>query len=224
VDRELIARDPAQVNAHFREADQKLKALDPPAGGAGPPPAEICPDREACRRAVLAEAEAIATARPELSMAALLRARLLVADGKADEAVTLLGAECQKVVDRLPCLQGRVQAAAKVKGTDRLTDAAKDLMGVCGTPTICAEMANWVGDIRTNRGEVNLALVMYERAARVDPAETRWLKLADAASAAGAHMRAADALEQVARRRGGHDPKLKQRIEDEQRRAMLPGL
>jgi hypothetical protein len=226
VDRELIARDPMQVSARFREADARLKALEQsaPAQGAPPPAEGICADREACRRAVLAEAEAIGSARPDLGTAALLRARLLVVEGKAEEAMKLLAVECQKVSDRVLCLQGRVQAAARIKGTDRLTEAAKDLLGAsCGTPGRCAEMATWVGDIRSGRGELNLAFVLYERAARVDPTEARWLKLADAASAAGAHLRAADALEQVARRRGRQDPELKKRIEEEQRRGVFPG-
>jgi hypothetical protein len=226
VDREIIARDPAQVRAHLREADARLKVLEQsaPAQGAPPPADGICSDREACRRVVLDEAEAIALAQPDLGIAALLRARLLVVDGKPEEAFKLLAVECQKASDRIPCLQGRVQAAARIKGTDRLTEAAKELLGAaCGTPVRCAETASWVGDIRSGRGEVNLALVMFERAARVDPTEARWLKLADAASVAGAHLRAADALEQVARRRGGRDAALQQRIEEEQRRGMLPG-
>jgi hypothetical protein len=49
------------------------------------------------------------------------------------------------------------------------------------------------------------------------------LQLADAASAAGAHGEALEALEKVARRRGGADPALKARIEAE-RAKVLEGL
>jgi hypothetical protein len=221
IHREVIARDPTDVTARLRKADLRIRALAQ--GPKGPlPSAEICPDREACRREVLAEAAAIGEARPDLAAAARLRAGLLLADGKPEEAAALLATECERVSDRLPCLQARVQAAAQIKGTDRFTEAAKELLGsACGTPASCAEMSNWVADIRTNRGEMNLAYGLYERAARLDPTEVRWLKLADAASRAGWHLRAVDALEQVARRRGQADPEIKKRIENEQRRSVL---
>jgi hypothetical protein len=76
-----------------------------------------------------------------------------------------------------------------------------------------------VGDLRTVRGETGLALEMYERAARVDPTELRWLALADAASRAGAHARAVEALQRIALRHGGRDPALARRIEEERQRA-----
>jgi len=223
INREVIARDPALIAARYRVADRRLKAMTAGASD-NPKPEEVCPDREACRREVLAQAEAIASQKPDLSTATELRAQLLLAHNKSEEAERLLAAECQRVTDRGPCLQARVRAASQIKSVDRFTEASKEFLGVsCGTPAGCADSSTWIADIRTNRGEVNLALGLYERAARVDPTEERWLKLADAASRAGAHLRAADALEQVSRRRGGRDPALKKRIEEEQRRAMLPG-
>jgi predicted Zn-dependent protease len=66
-----------------------------------------------------------------------------------------------------------------------------------------------------------LALGLLGRAAREDPNnEQRWLQLADAASGAGAHMQAIEALEKVARRHGGADPALKQRIDAEHAAAL----
>lgn len=221
VDREVIARDPNAVSARSREAELRLRALAE--GPRGPMPADaICPDREACRREVLEQAAAIGRVAPDLAIAALLRARLLLVDGKAAEALRLLTPECEKATDRLPCLQLRVKAASEIKGEDRITEASRDLLAAaCSNLALCADVANWIGDLRTGRGEPSLALALYERAARVDPTDQRWFKLADAASRAGSHLRAVDALQQVARRHGG-DADLARRIEEEQRRAALP--
>ena len=138
--------------------------------------------------------------------------------------MSLLEIECQKVTDRLPCLQARVLAAAQIKeprtapagAPDRLAAAAKELVGnACNTAVSCADMATWVGEVRRGRGEIGLALAMYERAARADPTEARWLKLADVAAGSDEHGRAAEALERVAQRQGGGDPELRKRIQAE---------
>jgi len=221
LDREVIARDPGEVSARVREVEVRLQILGAPPS-APHPAAGLCPDREACRREVLDQATAIASIQPLISTAALIRSRLLLADGKPEEAARLLEAECEKVTDRLLCLQARVRAASQIKDPERLNAAAKELIAyACATPSTCAEMATWIGDLRTGRGEMNLALGMYERAARVDPTEARWLRLAESATRVGAHAVAAEALEKVAQRKG-HDPELKKRIEDEKRRSLLP--
>ena len=215
---EIIARDPGEIGARVRESEARLAALETGK------PEDLCADREACRKAIRAHATAIALSRPESATAALLRARLLVVDKKPEEAASLLEVECQKVTERILCLQARVTAAAQIKGArpaasgapDRLGAAAKELVGnACNTPVSCADMATWVGDIRRGRGEIGLALVMYERAARADPTEERWLKLAAVASSVDEHGRAAEALERVAQRHGGGDGELRERIKTE---------
>jgi hypothetical protein len=218
---EVIARDPAEVGARAREVEARLAAL-----GTGKPEG-LCDDRDACRRAILAHAAAIALSRPEAATAALIRSRLLLLDKKPEDAVSLLEIECQKVTDRIPCLQARVLAAAQIKDLrpatpglpapqDRLAAAAKELVGnACNTPVSCADMATWVGEVRRGRGEIGLALAMFERAARSDPTEARWLKLADVASSGEEHGRAAEALERIAQRQGGGDAELKKRIQAE---------
>jgi hypothetical protein len=215
---EVIARDPAEVGARTREAGARLDAL------ATGKPEGLCADAAACHKEILDHAAAIALSRPESATAALIRSRLLLVDKKPEEAVSLLEIECQKVTERIPCLQARVSAAAEIKdphpgragAQDRLGAASKELIGnACTTAMSCADMATWVGDIRRGRSEMGLALAMYERAARADPTEARWLKLADMASGAGEHGRAAEALERVAQRHGGGDPELKQRIQAE---------
>ena len=215
---EIIARDPGEIGARVRESEARLTALETGK------PEDLCADREACHKTVLAHATAIALSRPESATAALLRARLLVVDKKPEEAVSLLEVECQKVTERILCLQARVTAAAQIKephptangASDRLAAAAKELIGnACNTPVSCADMATWVGDLRRNRGEIGLALVMYERAARADPTEERWLKLAAVASSVDEHGRAAEALERVAQRLGGGNAELRERIKNE---------
>jgi hypothetical protein len=215
---EVIARDPTEIGARARESTLRLDAL------ATGKPEGLCADRDACHKAILDHAAAIALSHPELATATLIRSRLLLVDHKPEEAVTLLEIECQKVTERIPCLQARVSAAAQIKdphpgragAQDRLGAAAKELIGnACTTAVSCADTATWIGDIRQGRGEMGLALAMYERAARADPTEARWLKLADMASNAGEHGRSAEALERVAQRHGGGDPELKQRIQAE---------
>ncbi|MFO0760142.1 MAG: O-antigen ligase family protein [Byssovorax sp.] len=211
--REVIARDPTQIGARYREGDLLLRALE----GEGAP--GLCPDREACAREITAQADAIAQTRPDATTAPLLRARLLVVGGQIEQATALLEAECTKVSDRVSCLRARLLTAQKLPGPARFNTAAKDLIGAaCTTPQACAETASWIGDLRTSRGETGLALEMYERAARVEPTEARWTVLADAASRAGAHARAVEALQRIAIRHG-HDPELARRIEEERSRA-----
>jgi predicted Zn-dependent protease len=112
-----------------------------------------------------------------------------------------------------------------VKAPAPLDAASKDLLGLaCATPLDCANMATWISGLRAGRGEGGMALALLARAAREDPNdETRWLRLADAASSAGAHGEALDALEKVARRRGGADEALKRRI-DAERSHVMDGL
>ena len=219
---EVIARDRDNVSARLRESEARLNAL------ATGKPEGLCPDAAVCEKAILAHATAIAQVEPHSATAPLLRSRLLIVNGKPEEAVRLLEIACQTVTDRITCLRARVVAAAGIKETSpgtvaapgRFDAAAKELVGnACSTPLSCADTSTWIGNIRQNRGENGLALAMYERAARADPTEARWLKLADVASSVGEHSRAAEALERVAQRHGGADPALKARIQLERSRA-----
>jgi hypothetical protein len=139
--------------------------------------------------------------------------------------VKLLETSCDLVSDRRPCLQTRVVAAAKIKAPAVLDTASKDLLGLaCISSVDCADTATFLAGIRSSRGEGGMALVLLARAAREDPGnDARWLALADAASSAGAHGEALDALEKVARKRGGADPALKKRI-DAERSQVMDGL
>jgi lipopolysaccharide biosynthesis regulator YciM len=115
-----------------------------------------------------------------------------------------------------------VLAATKVRLPAAIDAASKELLAAsCGTAVQCAEMATWLANARMARNETGVALGLLARAAREDPTnEERWLRLADTASQAGAHSQAVDALERVARRRGGADAALKQRIETERAKVL----
>ena len=217
-DREAILRDSKLVAPRVREAEVRLDALakDSTTGA--------CADRAHCRAEVLEHADAIAVAHPDASVALELRARVLVAEQKPEEAVKLLDKGCDRVSDRPSCLRARVAAASVVKAPELVNAAAKDLLGAaCVTPAICADTATWLAGVRSGRKERGAALALLSRAAREDPNEARWLRVAEAASASGAHVQAADAFEKVAKHRGGADPELKRRIEAE-RRSALGGL
>jgi tetratricopeptide (TPR) repeat protein len=213
-DRAAIERDRLAFGPRLREAQALLAALGPgDKSGA-------CVDRAQCAREIEGHAAALEAAQPDRSVATQIRARLLLADKRADEAEALLAARCAQTSDRPECLRARTLAAAEAASPDKLAAASKDLLAAsCLSPAACAEAATWLGDLRMGRGEAGTALAFYARAAREDPTEPRWLKLADVASRAGAHAQAADALERVAQKRGG-DEALRRRIAEERARAM----
>jgi tetratricopeptide (TPR) repeat protein len=218
-DREAIARDPAAIAPRVREAEARIDELG------RPEPSPLCGDHAHCRDEILEHADAIARADPDSATALNLRARIFLAEGKPEEAVKLLEKECDRVGERVPCLRERAEAAARIKAGAPLASASKELLGAaCVTNTDCADTATWLANLRLGRNEASAALALLTRAAREDPSdEARWIRVADAATRAGAHVQAAEALEKVAKRRGGADPDLLRRI-DEERKQALGGL
>lgn len=213
-DREAILRDPSRVGPRMREALALIRALDPASGSS------LCEDRARCDEAIEAHARALDIAEPRASFAAQIRARKRMAEGQPDDAERLLSTECSRASDRVLCARLRVEAAALLKGPDRLSAAVRDyLSAACSRARECADAAQWAGDMRAGRGEWGAALSLYGRAAREDPGEDRWLSLAEAASRAGAHTEAVEALEKVLQKRGGSDPAIRKRIEDERSKA-----
>ncbi|MFT3775294.1 MAG: O-antigen ligase family protein [Minicystis sp.] len=215
-DREALLRDPKLIQPRVREVEVRLQAI------ANGDATGVCADRAHCRGEILEHADAIAAAHPDASVAVEMRARLLVAEGKPEEAVKLLEKGCDRVAERPSCLRVRVIAAAAIKAPEVLNGASKDLLGAsCVTNQACADTAEWLAGIRLSRNELGAALALLSRAAREDPnGEARWLKVAEVASRSGAHVQAADALEKVAKQRGGADPELKRRIEAERSHAL----
>jgi tetratricopeptide (TPR) repeat protein len=213
-DLEAIRRDPTLLDPRIREAEARIAALSASkdvkdakdakdVGGSG---IAICADAASCRQEVLEQANAIARLSPASALPAILEAHLLIAEGKPEEAAKSLESACAAVkpADRAGCLQVRVTAAAKVKAPALLDAASKELLGAaCVTPQSCANTATLLASLRMSRGENGAGLALLARATREDPSDDgRWIALADAASAAGAHAEALNALEHVARRRG----------------------
>jgi tetratricopeptide (TPR) repeat protein len=213
-DQVAIERNSLAFGPRLREAQTLLAAMAPgDKSGA-------CVDRVQCAREIEVHASALEAAQPDRSVAAQIRARLLLVEKRPDEAEALLAARCAQTRDRPECLRARTLAAAEATSPEKLTAASKDLLAAsCLAPVTCAETATWLGDLRLNRGEAGSALAFYARAAREEPTEARWLKLADAASRAGAHGQAADALERVAQKRGWDDA-LRRRVAAERARVM----
>jgi hypothetical protein len=207
--REAIRRDAAASEPRWAVADVLLGAL------AGEQPQDLCAGelRAACAEEIEAHAAAIEAAERGSYLAAEIRARGMMLDGRAAKAEEMLAEVCHRVADRPPCLRLRVRAAAESGIPARLVAASKDLLAeACSAQPPCAAAATWLGDLMASRKAWGAAVVHYERAVSAEPSEARWEKLADAAVGAGSHVRAVEALEQVLRARGGRDPALEQRI------------
>ncbi|MDI1451160.1 hypothetical protein [Polyangium sp. 6x1] len=120
----------------------------------------------------------------------------------------------------LPRLSQYESTAADALSVARIDAASKDLLAAtCLSASACAEAAGFLARIRENRGDSGSALTLYDRAAREEPTEARWLALADAASRAGAHAQAVMALERVAQKRGMTE-ELRKRIAEERARVL----
>lgn len=177
--------------------------------------------RGGCIAAAARHAELVEKAVPRHSGGLRARAALLRRTGRAEEAERLLAGRCNSMSDRPVCLQARLEAAAEARPSTQLPAAIKEyLASRCAKAEDCAAAASLVGELEIGRGEPGSALGYFRRAATEAPTEQRWLKLADAASAIGAHAQAAEALEKVARLRGRVDDQLNARIASERAAAM----
>ncbi|WP_437607162.1 O-antigen ligase family protein [Sorangium sp. So ce834] len=219
---EAVARDPSRIGARWAAGTALLAMLeDPTSARCGGDEAQ----RGTCERQVEAHAAAIQGTKSDSYLAVQLRARLLLARKKSAEAEQLLAESCERLDNRLGCLRLRVVAASQLGSSERLLPALRDLMpAACSSHAECASAATWVGDLLAARKDYSSAVTYYARAAQDEPTEERLRKLADAASAAGAHVEAASALERLLQRRGGNDAELRRRILDERGKALAPTL
>ena len=215
-DNEALVRDSRLLGPHIREAETRLSVLkNKDTTGT------ICEDRAKCSREIREHADALASSHPTESVSATLVARLLVIEGKPEDADLLLSERCVHVRDRAECLRVRLEAAAKTDGPDRMDLATREYLGAsCLSSDTCAVAATLAAVIREQRGDSASAIALYARAAREEPTEGRWLALADAASRGGAHAQSVDALEHVAAKRGGWDDALRKRVIEERGRAL----
>lgn len=226
--REALARDSSLLRPHAALAGDLLQDLERATAAAraerDSAAASPCSDEQ--RAACVAELEthlrAVAQLDPNTSWADQLRFRFLLLNNQVDEALTLLATRCPTVVDRLSCMQAQLAVAIRAKlPTGQLGLLVKDMAALsCSSDTACAGAMAWAGDTLASLGDLGGAMTYYERALRDVPNEAEWLKLAGVASRIGAHARAAEALERVARLRGGGDADLKARIDTERARAL----
>lgn len=219
-DTKAIDLDSRLLGPHVRECEMRLALLkNKDTTGT------LCEDREKCGREIREHAESIAVSHPIESISATLVARLLVTEGKPDQADTLLAERCIHVRDRSDCMRVRVEAAAKTAGQDRVDIATREFLGAsCLSSEACAQAATFAAVIREQRGDAASAIALFGRAAREEPSEARWMALADAASRGGAHAQSVDALERVAAKRGGWDEALRKRVIEERARALQKSL
>jgi O-antigen ligase/tetratricopeptide (TPR) repeat protein len=215
---ELLRRDPTNSSGHAHLADYYLAELS-----MGEKSAVCAGDgRLACSQQFERSVTILDRFSPNLSRSAQYRARLLLADGKPEEAEALLAARCTEVDDMASCQFARAYAAAAVKSKPEVLHVAlRELQQVaCGSATECAATATTIGDILAARGEWGTALTHYRRACSDDPSVSRWVRLGDASSKVGLHAQAADALEKAAQLRGDSDATLRARIERERNQAL----
>jgi tetratricopeptide (TPR) repeat protein len=215
---ELLKRDPANARGQSHLASFYLSEL------LNGEKSSICAGtgRTACSLEFERSVAVVDQTYPMFSHGAQLRARLLLAEGKAEQAENLLATRCAEVEDRASCYLARAYAAAAIRGKPEvLQTAVKELQQVaCGSSTECAATATTIGDILAARAEWGTALTHYKRACADDPNDSRWIRLADASSRVGLHAQAADALEKAAQLRGGADAALRARIENERSQAL----
>jgi hypothetical protein len=218
-DTEAILRDSRLLGPRIRESEMRLAALkNKDTTGTA------CEDRSKCAREIREHAEALAISHPEESVSATILARLLVLEGKPEDADLLLSNRCIHVRDRADCLRVRLEAAAKTTGAERVDLATREYLGAsCLSSEVCAAAATFAAVVREQRGDAASAITLYGRAAREEPTEARWMALAEAASRGGAHAQCVDALEHVATKRGGWDDALRNRVVEERARALGKG-
>ncbi|WP_437503526.1 O-antigen ligase family protein [Sorangium sp. So ce1099] len=222
---EAIARAPSRVVARWAAGDVLLAMLEEPSSPRCGGLEDGEGKRAACEQQIEAHAAAIQRQQENAFFAVQLRARLLLLRKQSAEAEQLLAGSCERLDNRVGCLRLRVQAASQMASPERLPHAIRDLLSAsCSSLAACAATSTWAGDLLVARKDHQSAVTYYARAAQDEPTEERLLKLANAASEAGAHVEAASALERLLQRRGGNDPALRKRILDEKAKALAPEL
>ena len=208
LDKLLLGRDPMDPGAHARAARRLV--------------ASVAAKRLACDTGSPCDVElelhlaALAARTPKRSTAAVIRAEMLVARGEPARADQLLKRHCLQVDDPGQCASARASVAAALPESEPLAAATRDLLLVaCTDAQSCAVAASFAGDLRARRGDWATAAALYARAVRETPNEQRYRTLGVAASHAGLHGQAIDALERALALHGQADATLAREIENE---------
>jgi hypothetical protein len=159
---------------------------------------------------------------PDQSEGLTMRARLLVLEGRGDDAVALLTLKCPKMADRLACMS---TLARIMLGLGHVREFDELLRGMAAAPCgsvdgDCPGYATGIGDLFLARTDWANALTQYSKAAELAPTAERWAKVGEAASRLGLHVEALHALLNASRMSAnGRDPEVASRIAKERRLA-----
>ncbi|MFC1641095.1 O-antigen ligase family protein [Myxococcota bacterium] len=217
---EALQRDPTLIGPRLTRAHEWLDQVNKDPKGADSGPCSGA-QREACLKRVEEQARRIAEVEPGSDAPLILQARVLMLRGQPAAAGNLLKERCGEAAS-VECSRWRVMAANESKDAEEFEKAVSAYLAAsCSTSASCANAALWGAGLCAGRGDWLGAMKLYERSARESENPETWVKLADAASRAGQHTRAARALDRGRRggARGGAE--LETRLARERRNRLL---
>jgi hypothetical protein len=166
--RHAVQRDPQATAARIALARRLLDDVE------GQAPA--CADTVGC----LKEAEALLGQGTATTADLLkLRARVLIANGKADAAVRLLSNECRKLGRSLPCIASWIDAAKRAHDGEALHQAVLALQSEeCTVANRCTGLLWNAGQAALALEDKELAFRSLEETANIENSATRWREVA----------------------------------------------
>jgi tetratricopeptide (TPR) repeat protein len=192
VDEELARRAPDTTGALRRRVADVMSDLshDHP----------WCSDRNACVAPGLTAVESLIVREGEKCEPFVLRAQLLVAAGRARDALDGLTDALERTTERAPCLRALVRLCLET-GDKRRADAAFEsaTRSGCGSRDDCIDLYTWAATTEEARGNFVRAISFHKRAAELAPEKDDFLmSVAQLAERAGLTGEALDAYEKLA--------------------------
>lgn len=187
---DALQRQPDLVKAHVARGEHLLHQLSRADAG-------TCSgaQRESCIRAGLSNADQVTVHEARSTRGIELRARLLRASARPQEAEGFLMENCSRFPAASDCWKLRAEIAAELKEPARVRDAFDTfLASSCTSAERCASAALWAGRHLERHGQGIIAINYFSRAAQENPSREAWLALANAATRAGQRERARVAL------------------------------
>lgn len=163
-------------------------------------------------------------AEPNKSRWARVRAKLLEAQGKQQQAQELLHQVCDQVKDRYTCLKARVPLVQALGNDDELRQLldATALAGCTNAPA-CAQSYKWLATVHQGRKNYGAAANALVRVTRYDPMNAQaWEELGDMNAIIGTYGQATQAYAR-ARKLKPNDTRLQSK-EQAAKAKILPGL
>ncbi len=174
-----------RVGARRRLAEGLLRRLE----------RDECEDPTECELEITAHALQLVTRDPSSSAGEQALARTALVTGGSLEARERLREGCKKPKDLEACLRllATVEEDAQVPKV-----VARYVQLLCARPGQCAEALDWSSAFHADRGELALALVSAQRAARQQSSPVRWRLVAELASRVRNQVALDEALERLA--------------------------